>query len=334
MAAVDVVRGRFDVQIDVAELRVGGERPPDAGVACVFGRAAQPRLVSRLALARNRVERPQLLARADVEGHDVALDVRLVDAAAGRQRRSDDDDVVGDHGRRAVADPARSDRAPPSISSCLKRSTMPLSPKPATGSPVLALSDDELEAGRDDDDPLFLAVSPVGHAAVHLARRSIESRAFVRPPGPQRLAGAGVGRHDVSARTGGEVEHAVHHDRRRLGVERLGGGAEVVEPPGPGDLQVLHVVAGDLIERRVARAAFHGAVGPPLAGLLAFGVGGAVLTLPGSGQAMRPRAARETRDDAVVTWMLLQRRKAIGRGTRPRSPVYFGARAESRVGYF
>ena len=149
----------------------------------------------------------------------------------------------------------------------------------------------ELEAGRDDDDALVRAVSPVGDAAVHLARRLIEARALVRPPGPQRLAGAGIGRHDVAARTGGEVQHAVHHDRRRLGVERLGRRAEVVEPPGPGDLQVLDVVAGDLIERRVARAAFDGAVGPPFHRLgtgRRAGRGRAALALEGERPGERP----------------------------------------------
>ena len=111
VSAVDVVGGRFHAQVHVAQRRIGAERAPDAGVAGVLRRIAQPRLGAGLALAWNGVERPQLLPRADVEGHDVALHVGDVDAAARRQRGADHDHVVRDHRRRTVADPARWARA-------------------------------------------------------------------------------------------------------------------------------------------------------------------------------------------------------------------------------
>src|SRR5688572_33479425 len=105
---------------------------------------------------------------------------------------------------------------------------------------------------------------------MNLARRALEALALVRAPRPQRLAGGGVSSDDGAPLAGSEVEDAVDHDRRRLGGDRLRRRAEVVELPGPGDLQVVHVLARDLVERRVARAALVGRVGAPLAVRAAF----------------------------------------------------------------
>src|SRR5262249_423196 len=50
-----------------------------------------------------------------------------------------------------------------------------------------------------------------------------------------------------------EVKNTVDHEWRRLAFDLRP--CEVVGPPGPHNLQVFHVVAGDLIKSRIPRAA-------------------------------------------------------------------------------
>ncbi len=99
MAAVVVAGGRFDGQVDQAELFVDGDLRPDAGVAGVLGRAVEPGIVAEFAFDRNGVEDPEALAGADVEAADVAF---VVAHALGRhafaEGRADDNGVVATTG--------------------------------------------------------------------------------------------------------------------------------------------------------------------------------------------------------------------------------------------
>ncbi len=70
-----VARRLLDGQIDGLELRIDGDLRPDARVARVLVRAAQPALGAELAAHRHRVEDPEPLAGARVEAAHVALDV-------------------------------------------------------------------------------------------------------------------------------------------------------------------------------------------------------------------------------------------------------------------
>src|SRR5262249_30974128 len=70
-AAIVVVRGRAEGQIDVAELLVGAHDRPHVHPADGAPRLAGPGLVAELARPRNRVEDPALRARADL--HDPAV---------------------------------------------------------------------------------------------------------------------------------------------------------------------------------------------------------------------------------------------------------------------
>ena len=77
--------------------------------------------------------------------------------------------------------------------------------------------------------PLVEAVHPL-----HLARGSIEC-------------------HDGAPRPGGRVQHAAHHERRRLEIElRLR--AEIVGLQTPGDFERAEIGGADLIEWRIACA--------------------------------------------------------------------------------
>ena len=129
----------------------------------------------------------------------------------------------------------------------------------------LRIERDELETRGHEDDALFLAVAPVSDTAMHLAWGGIEARTLFGPPRPERLAGARIGRDHGAPLAGGEVQLAANHERRRLRRRRLRRRSVVVELPGPGDLEGLHVVARDLVERGIARAGLFGAVGAPLA---------------------------------------------------------------------
>src|SRR4030095_2847344 len=96
-----IVSRRFGVEVNVAQFRICGERSPHTDAAGVFGGAVQPRLISLLTLPRNRVEDPLLLAGLGVVSENVACDVGL---GGSEMCRTDDDDIVGNHDGRAVAD--------------------------------------------------------------------------------------------------------------------------------------------------------------------------------------------------------------------------------------
>ena len=100
MTAVEIVRRRAERQIHVAELLVGRHVGPHVGAAGVGPRIVAPRLVAELALLRNRVNGPQLLAGAHVEAADVAARPFLVRRAVVNAR-ADDDHVLADDRRGA-----------------------------------------------------------------------------------------------------------------------------------------------------------------------------------------------------------------------------------------
>ena len=138
------------------------------------------------------------------------------------------------------------------------------------------------------------AAGPVGEAAAReLPRRRLAALAFVLAVHPHHLAGDGVERDDGAARAGGGVDDAVDHQRRRLEVE-LGARAERVGLEAPRDLELVEVVFGDLVERRVPCAGQVAAVGRPL-GALRLG-----LSAQGRRSSRRARPApRSAQSDGV-----------------------------------
>ena len=101
-------------------------------------------------------------------------------------------------------------------------------------------------------------------AAIDAARRPVASHPFVQPVAPQCFAGGCVDRDDVGTESRGRIEHAADHQRRGLHVV-LRPRPEVLGFPPPGDPQVLHVVAVDLVEGGIFGAAEVGAPVRPLA---------------------------------------------------------------------
>ena len=105
MAAVEVRRRILDRQVDQAELLVDGDLRPHAGVAVLRPRLLLPGVVAEFTRLRDRVERPEQLAGADVPRAHQALGVVVrLHRQAFAERRADDDHVLGDGRRRVEAD--------------------------------------------------------------------------------------------------------------------------------------------------------------------------------------------------------------------------------------
>src|SRR5258705_12366134 len=72
LASEEIIGGRAEGQIDVAERLVRAHHRPNVCGTRRFPRSLLPGLVTELALARNGAELPQLRAGADVEASHVA----------------------------------------------------------------------------------------------------------------------------------------------------------------------------------------------------------------------------------------------------------------------
>ena len=200
-----------------------------------------------------------------------------------RCEAADDDDVAGDDGG-AVPPDLAGQRIDELVVVALEVDDAILA-EPGHRPPRPGVEPHELVADGDQVDALVaLAVGPVGDAAARHAADGVgPPLPLVEPVDPPQLAGGRVQRHDVAAAAGGGIEHAVDHQRRGLVVE-VGKRPEVGGAEAPLRLEVVEVVAVDLVERRVPRAAQVAAVRPPLA------PGGAVL-----GEARRHAAEQQHR---------------------------------------
>ena len=303
------------------ELRVRGQRAPDARVARVLGRARrEPRVVAELAALGDRVERPEQPARAHVEAAHVELDLRLrvrprADAAGG----PDDDDVADDERRRRRA---RFDVVHRPAQAAAQVDDAGLA-ELAHRQPRIRVERPEIEARRHGQHAPLVAALPIGDAAPRrAARRRAKALAVAGAPDPQRLAAAGVDRNDIARRARRRVQHAVDHQRRRLALH-LRRRAEVAAVPTPRDLQILDVLRVDLIERRVVLRREAAAVDGPLDGAALLRC-----ALPSSAIAETPHSAAATRVVACCTNSPgLRMRNARGAASSSRRRTSSAARA-------
>ena len=105
VAAVVIGCGCLDRQVHEPELFVDADLCPDADVAIDGPGVVLPRLMAVFARIRNRVEPPDLFASPHVErAHEPFRVVVRRDRGPLTERRSDNDDVAGDGGRRVNAD--------------------------------------------------------------------------------------------------------------------------------------------------------------------------------------------------------------------------------------
>src|SRR5262245_55273078 len=88
------------------------------------------------------------------------------------------------------------------------------------GAADLRVERDQLIAGGDVENPLFLPVRPVRDtAAGELPRSRLAAPAFIEAVLPEKLAGTRVERDHRSARAARRVQHALYHQRRGLEIE-------------------------------------------------------------------------------------------------------------------
>ena len=264
VAAVVVVGRHLGRQVDDAELEVGADLPPHPGVAGVAPRVVQPTVVAELVRARDRVEDPLAHAGVRVEAADVALRVaHRAGRAAGDVRGPDDDRVAG-HQRRGVQPDLAGQRIDLLIH-VLHQVDDPVLTEAGQPLARAGVQPDQPVARRDVEDLPVAAVVAVGQAAPRPApRRQLRPLALVEPVHPEQLARSRVHRDRGAAQAGRRVDDPADHQRRRLEVElRLRPEVGRVHPPG--DLEVVEVPGGDLVERRVPRIGDVAAVTPPFA---------------------------------------------------------------------
>ena len=212
MAAVPVVGRRAERQVDVAELFVGRHVRPHVGVAGVGARIVAPRLVAELALLRNRMQRPQLLAGAHVEAADVAARPFLVRRHVVNARA---------HDHHVAADDRRRGHRVVGAAHGVGQAGHQVDPAALAERRVeragLRVHRNQVRVARAQQQalrPCPCQSRPVRDAAMHEPEVAGPARPPVgRVEHPDRGAGRRVDGGNLPERRHG-VEHALHHQRR------------------------------------------------------------------------------------------------------------------------
>ena len=275
VSAIIIVRRRRQREVDVPELLVAARRRPHVGVPRVLPRravlveAGQPCLVTRLALARDRVENPELLAGPHVVAAHVAgrhlLERRHCRAGDVGDGRANHDDVVDDKWRRPPAEALDGPVVVP-------LNQVDLAAVAERGVSFAGLGVQRDQPGPDHrEDARVAPVGPVRHAS----SREPSFRFFVfgrrwRVEPDHRTCGGVERSNHAEARH--DVEEPLCHEWRVLGSGR--GGYRVALPRvigdrrlPPDDLEIVDVVGVDFIERGVLGAGLIGCIRAPFAGL-------------------------------------------------------------------
>ena len=262
VSPVPVVGRRGGRQIGVAQILVGAHDRPDVAGARVLPRPVFPRVVPELARLGHGVEPPLQSAGDGVEAPDVARRLLpLLEAVAGED--ADDDRVAADQRRRRPAVLVE-------VRHALREVDLAALPELAQRIAGAGVEGDEMLAAHDED-PLVVAfrVVPVADAAGGTAARPAGA-VLERAVDPRRLARRRVDGGRLP-QVGAHEQTVADHQRRgeqrgiELQVRVLVDQVVVDRPPTPGDVEILHVVGADLIQRRVLRAARLPGVAAPFA---------------------------------------------------------------------
>src|SRR6185436_17888241 len=164
-------------------LLVDRDLRPDAGVAIHRPRIPFPGVVAEVVGPWNRVERPEQLAGADVEGANEPLGVVVgADGGAFAERRSDDDHILRDRRRRVPTDFAgfEIDLLAGAEYGALLQVHNPIRAERADRRPIPRVERDQAVPGRHVENPIVAAaVAPVREpAAGQLSRRDAGAASF------------------------------------------------------------------------------------------------------------------------------------------------------------
>ena len=262
VAAVVVACAQLDGQVDVPQRGVGAQRGPHGGVARVRPGIVFPGVVSVLAGLGDGVEGPAKLARDRVEAAHVAGGhLGGGGRTTGGQGRADHDNPVHDDRRRTGPDwRAHQVQVAAQAEAQVDHAVVP---EARDRSPRSGIQRDQMEARRHHEDARpRVRRRPVGDAPARIPSRG-RAVPFVHAVGPQGLAGTCVDGHDRATVSRRGVQDVAGHEWRGA-VVVLWARTVVGGRPAPRDLQGVHVVAVDLIERRVAGAAGVAPVEAPL----------------------------------------------------------------------
>ena len=178
VTAVIIVGRRFDREICTPQLRIDRDGRPHTGVAGIRVGFSLPGFRAELSIFRHCVKGPFLFAATRIESHHVS---RRVAHRIGREtlfeRGRDDDRVAIDHRRRAVADARHMIEVDVQLLHEIDRAVRA---ERFHGHAGLRVKGDEIEARRDDEDPLVFTVCPIGDASSCISPRCLAiAAAFV-----------------------------------------------------------------------------------------------------------------------------------------------------------
>src|SRR5579864_6130074 len=249
VGSVEIEGRRAGRHEDQAALFIHAHARPVVRRAAVFPGVLGPGFIPEFAGMRNGVKAPANFSGADVERADVAGRTREILA----HEAADDEQVAIDDAWGCGRNRNLTRIAPKSLAE------IDAAGIPETGDGCAGLGIERIQImPRDEENALILTVFPVRNAAVAYGMRGLS--AVVRIEGPSKLAGCGIECDDAQLGRGG-VQNAVDHDRIALhlrGVELVTG----VE--GPGDAEILHVAAIDLVQIGIANAFRAAAVDFPI----------------------------------------------------------------------
>ena len=267
IAAVEVVAGRADRQVQQASPLVERHRGPDVGMPGVVVRALAPGVAPQLAVARHGVERPHLLAGSGIVRAHIARWIVAIDQPVG-DPVAYDHEIAIDERRRSVCVVLGVDlpcESREQIDDAVLTETLDRSAglRVELDEPVAAVNQDSQRAGS--------GVSPCRDAAMHKAHavRRLPVAISLRVVSPELAAGRCFECNDAVVRRA-QIHDAVNDDRRRL--EEAGRSTVFLEwflvrLPLPGELEAGDVRCVDVRERRILACAGITAVdGPVLVG--------------------------------------------------------------------
>src|SRR5262245_3293490 len=210
LAAVVVIAGSAERQIDVAQRLVRAHHRPDIRIARCLPRILLPGLIAVLTFAGDGAEKPLLLARADIEAPQVAGRHFLYHGEV-QYGGAHNHNIAANDGRRgnAVMAPIYGATQPPG------QVNAPIMAEGGNGLACLRIQADQIAVACAEKDSLIVPISPVRDAPMYktmIRRRGAFPR--LRVVDPPCLSGRCVKSSDLRKRSADIQGPADHHRGR------------------------------------------------------------------------------------------------------------------------